>query len=511
MLVAMLICAGCGKKDNVAGSASASTSSTADSLALVKQEERSRHFNAVHEHLEVGGTLYGYVDIDGDVVKIARQLELFAEQIAESQPATAKALKQDYPALVTALGLDGIKALGVSSVPDGTGFFRNKFYAHIPGEKRGIIAGLGGKPAPFARLNLAPADADIYIESEVDMPVVYSTIQQIVDIAAGKEVSGKIEQALKDAGREAAISALSIIQGWKGHMAFVMRLEPQENITLPTPQQFKFPAFSFLISVDGIAPSMRDALVKLPFFAARTEGTLEIFEFRQALPFKGIQPVIVIDGSTLLIATSSQFFGECRATTDRLSGNPEFQTALKHVPNEGNGLLYFSPKFFKRLAEIEGMNPNLPPESARAMGMFMRQMPQTDRPLVSVRSNLPDGLLIESYWNRSMKQDVAGLAVYNPVTVGLLAAMAIPAFNKVRQTSQQKAVLNNLRQLAGASEQFFLETGKSSATYDDLVGPDKYISEIKPIAGESYRGLQFRPGGTLTVRLASGKEVTFER
>jgi len=97
------------------------------------------------------------------------------------------------------------------------------------------------------------------------------------------------------------------------------------------------------------------------------------------------------------------------------------------------------------------------------------------------------------------------------VTVGILAAMAIPAFNKVRQTSQEKAVLNNLRQLAGASEQFFMETGKTTATYDDLVGPDRYISELTPVAGEDYRSLRFRPGATLKVRLASGREVTYER
>jgi len=33
------------------------------------------------------------------------------------------------------------------------------------------------------------------------------------------------------------------------------------------------------------------------------------------------------------------------------------------------------------------------------------------------------------------------------VIIGLLAAMAIPAFQKVRQSSQDKAVLNNARQL----------------------------------------------------------------
>jgi type IV pilus assembly protein PilA len=42
------------------------------------------------------------------------------------------------------------------------------------------------------------------------------------------------------------------------------------------------------------------------------------------------------------------------------------------------------------------------------------------------------------------------------VIIGLLAAMAIPAFQKVRQSSQDKAVLNNARQLAAAADQFFL-------------------------------------------------------
>ena len=48
------------------------------------------------------------------------------------------------------------------------------------------------------------------------------------------------------------------------------------------------------------------------------------------------------------------------------------------------------------------------------------------------------------------------------VIIGLLAAMAIPAFQKVRQASQDKAVLNNARQLSAASDQYFLENGVST-------------------------------------------------
>ena len=41
------------------------------------------------------------------------------------------------------------------------------------------------------------------------------------------------------------------------------------------------------------------------------------------------------------------------------------------------------------------------------------------------------------------------------VIIGLLAAMAIPAFQKVRVASQDKAVLNNMRLLAAAAAQYF--------------------------------------------------------
>jgi prepilin-type N-terminal cleavage/methylation domain-containing protein len=41
--------------------------------------------------------------------------------------------------------------------------------------------------------------------------------------------------------------------------------------------------------------------------------------------------------------------------------------------------------------------------------------------------------------------------------IGLLAAIAIPSFMKARQQSQQKACINNLRQIDAAKEQAALE------------------------------------------------------
>jgi type IV pilus assembly protein PilA len=77
------------------------------------------------------------------------------------------------------------------------------------------------------------------------------------------------------------------------------------------------------------------------------------------------------------------------------------------------------------------------------------------------------------------------------VIIGLLAAMAIPAFNKVRLQSRVKAVTNNLRQLASAGQQYMLDKGVTQASYADLVGTatDNYIRSIAPVSGEDYSGI----------------------
>jgi type IV pilus assembly protein PilA len=75
------------------------------------------------------------------------------------------------------------------------------------------------------------------------------------------------------------------------------------------------------------------------------------------------------------------------------------------------------------------------------------------------------------------------------VIIGLLAAMAIPAFQKVRQNSQEKAVINNLRQVAAAADQYFLETGNTVVAdiTADLVGD--YIKSLEAVAQEDYSDL----------------------
>jgi type IV pilus assembly protein PilA len=95
------------------------------------------------------------------------------------------------------------------------------------------------------------------------------------------------------------------------------------------------------------------------------------------------------------------------------------------------------------------------------------------------------------------------------VIIGLLATMAIPAFQRVTIASQDKAVLNNARQLSAAADQYFLESGVSTVSLGDLVGPTTYVKALNTIASESYP-LDFTQATTVTVNGVAGtRTITY--
>ena len=64
--------------------------------------------------------------------------------------------------------------------------------------------------------------------------------------------------------------------------------------------------------------------------------------------------------------------------------------------------------------------------------------------------------------NRSTKGFTLVEIMIVVVIIGLLAAMAIPAFQKVRQNSIEKTLVNDARQIASAANQYMLEYGLST-------------------------------------------------
>ncbi len=97
------------------------------------------------------------------------------------------------------------------------------------------------------------------------------------------------------------------------------------------------------------------------------------------------------------------------------------------------------------------------------------------------------------------------------VIIGLLAAMAVPAFQKVRATAQDKSVFSNLRQLGAGANQIFLEQGVSSVASTTLVGTNssQYVKTFGTVAGESYTATILQGTPITASGIAGQRTVTY--
>jgi type IV pilus assembly protein PilA len=95
------------------------------------------------------------------------------------------------------------------------------------------------------------------------------------------------------------------------------------------------------------------------------------------------------------------------------------------------------------------------------------------------------------------------------VIIGILAALAIPAFQHVRVASQNKAVLNNMRLLAAAADQYFTEQGTNTARFVSLVGSSAYVKSFSAVAGESYPSFFTAAAPVIVSGVAGARTLTY--
>ena len=405
-------------------------------VPLVAAQERSGSFERVNRELELGGTLYGYADIDGDGLKLARMTQVWMRQLAPISPALAKAAEQDYPAIFTALGLNDVIAIGISSVPAGGGEFRNRAFLYTPGGRHGLMAVVGGPPAPFVHPRMAPADADLYGEMELDVPVAYRASRDLVAKISGQAAADRMEDQLKNAGVKAGFSMLDIIDGLKGRMTVIGRVEPGKTYVLPGRDGLVLPQLSLVIGVEGVGRAVEGALLKLLMFDQSLKGTGKYFRLKQPSPVSGLDLVIMVDGTALYVATSPAFLDECLERTSGLDQNPEFQRLLAELGPEGNAVSYVTPRFFEECRRLADLNPRATASTLRMLNAVAALIPTAPHPLMLVRQNLPDGILVRARYNRSFKQELLLPAVYNPLTLGLLVAVTVAQRNRVASQAQ---------------------------------------------------------------------------
>jgi hypothetical protein len=81
------------------------------SVPTVRADQQSPNFEAIAQHLDLRGQVYGYIDIEGDLEGIAHQLNTYLEPLRATQSATIPA-NLDLQKIVRQCGLTDEPAIG---------------------------------------------------------------------------------------------------------------------------------------------------------------------------------------------------------------------------------------------------------------------------------------------------------------------------------------------------------------------------------------------------------------
>ena len=92
--------------------------------------------------------------------------------------------------------------------------------------------------------------------------------------------------------------------------------------------------------------------------------------------------------------------------------------------------------------------------------------------------------------------------------IGLLVAICIPSFMKSRETSQLNSIINNLRIVESAKDQWALQNQKGTGDVPDWPGLSDYIKggAVKQVTSETYT---INPVGTNAFATATVKLGTY--
>lgn len=482
------------------------------------------NFEVVRKHLDMGGPVFVFMDVDGEAARIGRELSAAVAKAVGDDTELAL-LKQDYAAVMADLGLAQVKSVGMSSVARPGGGFHNRAFVYVP-ERRGLFAVLGGPARPFATARLAPADTDLFIETELDMPALVTALSTIAARfipGAGVDMANDLVGAM---GGEDAATAFRIVTSMRGRLSMILRLG---ETSVPDPKRIEEWGFGFaqkaqlLVRAEGFGRQLIPLLDKVDEIVGETVGAVRVYRAKETVPVLGDnQPVLAIDGDTVLLASSQGFLQQSLSRgAAGLADAPHYRATLAAVGmEEGNSVVYGTPRLFTLVRTLLAAAGQAAPKGPgdEFMGPLLQvligQIPDVAEPLAQVTANVPEGIVMRGNNVASLRNALLTLGFYNPDLIGPILLAAVPTGIQLQVDKKNAAMAavtteENLKVIAEAALGFFRENPNAAeVTYKEIEA--RLAGRLKPVKDIDFTDFTLaRNIGRLEIELPSGETVTY--
>jgi len=413
--------------------------------------EEAARFASVTGQVDLGGVVFGYLSVDGDLTAIGKYANSFLDEMRKIQPDVPPV---NVPALLKITGLDAISALGFSSVATADGF-RNKTYVHTPKGRRGLLRLMGGESKPFEVVALAPAGSDLVIEQDLNLKTLYESVLEAAGLAMGEQGKAMVQMQVKQPlPPPFTFTPEKVLADLDTQVTVIIDADPTKMVNIPdAPKELKMPQLKGAVLIDGLG-WIADELTKVlepmlaqggkrkpPFKILRNANwvgmQLDLISASAAserekkeISELGLETALLahhVPSGKLVLASGKEFADKLFAPKPGLGQDPAFQKTMKGLPMEGTALSYASPVFFSSLRNlfekaIELSNDKEHEQDDRfaATSLLNLLLPKNARGEGRVTTNTKDGTLTISNSAHSHKSSLAtGLASPLFTTLGV--------------------------------------------------------------------------------------------
>ena len=398
--------------------------------------QRSPHFDAVSQQLQLGGTVYTFVDIDGDAERAAQFLLTLLRDLPSLKPPQG-ANRLNPSSLVRILGLHDVQAVGLSSYQNGALYHNRSFIRH-GGPRQGLLKLFGAQPAAFDLLSIAPKEADLVWEQQLDIRAVVDIVRALGKLGVGV-TPGALDQALSERVLGLDITLGAILDGLDTTAGMILAVDESRPLRIPG-ENFWFPYTDFLVRVDGLG-DLADAIAEKaaldPFITSET--TEQWVTIRPAIrlppPWNAYQPSVIKERATgrMYVVSTPAFLKRCLSSNRDIAQTSDFIDAFAQLPETGNGLIYLSPRMTRQMhAVVDRVIEANGTSVAATLTRFF--LPDVGHPVGWVAKNVADGLLMTSNSPSSHKSTLLTLG-YAALLPGVAVIGASMLERKIRTPS----------------------------------------------------------------------------
>lgn len=384
--------------------------------------ERSPHFDPVSANLQLGGTVYAYVDIDGDAERAAEFfMSLLRDLPSSRQPGDSRRLGATN--LVRALGLDNLRAIGLSSY-EKEPLYHNRSFIYHTGPRKGLLEVFGDEPAELGLKAVAPEGADLVWEQQLNLKVLVDIVRALGEHGIGISPT-RIDALLAEPLFNLDITIGEIVERLDTTAGLILEVDEAHVMRIPG-ESFWFPFTEFLFQIDGLG-DLVDAIAKKaalnPFIRAdRTKQWVIIRPgIRLPPPWHAYEPSLIKDVTTerMYLVSSPAYLTKCLSQQTDLTATADFEAAFDELSPIGNGMLFVSPQLTREMHSM--LDRVINERGSTVVSTIVRiLLPDAGSPIGWVGMNRDDGVLFTSNSSSSHKSTLITLGY-----AALLPAIAV--------------------------------------------------------------------------------------